>query len=220
MTRNITIAPGEYYHIYNRGTEKRDIFSSYSDYERFLCLLYLCNGEIVVDLKRQGRTLSDVAEIGRGAPLVDICAYCLMPNHFHLLMREVQEDGISRFMQRLTTGYTMYFNKRHERSGALFQGKFKATHSDNDAYLKYLISYIHLNPIKLIDSKWKEDGIKDQKKAEDFLGRFRYSSYLDYLGQDRIEKMILNKNALPNYFETPDLLDKWTRSNLVLKEMV
>ncbi len=202
MSRNITFAPGEYYHLYNRGTEKRNIFSTKADYERFLSLLYLCNGTSPVHLQRQGRTLTENLENEMSGQLVDIGAYCLMPNHFHLLVREVTNGGISRFVQKLTTGYTMYFNTRHERTGALFQGKFKATHVDSDNYLKYLISYIHLNPVKLIDPNWKENGISNRKQAEAYLEKYRYSSYLDYLGRERIEAAILNKASLPDYFET------------------
>lgn len=107
-------------------------------------------------------------------------------------------------MQKLITAYTMYFNKRHKRSGVLFQGKYKATHAQSDPYLMHLIAYIHLNPVKLIDPKWKENGIKDRKKAEDYLNDFHYSSYLDYINDDRLETRLINKNILPKYFETPD----------------
>lgn len=201
MTRNINFVPGELYHIYNRGTEKRNIFITQKDYERFLCLLYVCNGTQPVDLKLQGSTLSKVNMFDRGEKLVEVTAYCLMPNHFHLIVRESIEGGISKFMQKLTTAYTMYFNKCRNRTGALFQGKFKAKHASNtDNYLKYLIAYVHLNPIKLIDSQWKEKGIQNKKQAEKFLDQYRYSSYLDFVGKDRIENIILNKEVLPGYF--------------------
>jgi len=203
MSRNVILAPGEYYHIYNRGTEKRNIFSHPRDYERFLALMFLCNGEVQVHLRHQGRTLAEVLDIDRGKPLVEICAYCLMPNHFHFLLHEVQEEGISRFMQKLITGYTMYFNRRHERTGALFQGKYKATHADSDQYLSYLISYIHLNPIKLIDRKWQENGIKNKQGAEQHLESYYYSSYLDYIQPAREETRVIDKNALPKYYVTP-----------------
>lgn len=149
----------------------------------------------------QGRTL---LEIGKrdGEPLVDIAAYCLMPNHFHLLIQEIEEGGISKFMQKLTTGYTMYFNKKNDRNGSLFQGKFKATHVADDRYLRYLISYIHLNPIKLIEPKWKETGITDKTRAERYLETYSQSSYLDYLGKKRLEEMILSREALPEYFSS------------------
>lgn len=208
MSRNISIAPGEFYHLYNRGTDKRDIFSTEADHERFLALLYLSNTNKsfhIDDVKKsQGstsRNLLECIDVEREENLISICAYCLMPNHFHLLVYEKNEHGISKFMQKLMTGYTMYFNNRHERSGALFQGKFKATHANEDAFLKYLVSYIHLNPVKLIEPRWKENGIQDRQSAEKFLHQYRYSSYLDYLGISRIESKILTREALPNYFD-------------------
>lgn len=197
-------APNEFYHIYNRGTEKRKIFLNKTDYERFLSLLYLCNSTEVVHLSNyQGSTLMERLKIERAeSPLVDICGYCLMPNHFHLLIKERMSNGISQFLHKLTTAYTMYFNKRNERTGALFQGRFKATHAKEDRYLKYLISYIHLNPIKIIDPDWKEQGIRDAKRAENFLKQYAYSSYLDYCKENRFEKKIINYEALPEYFNS------------------
>ncbi|MBI2673760.1 MAG: transposase [Candidatus Zambryskibacteria bacterium] len=203
MTRNVTFAPGEFYHLYNRGTEKRKIFLNRQDYERFLSLLYLANGMARVDIKRQGSTLSELLTQDRDEKLVDICAYCLMPNHFHLIVRETKDYGISKFMQKLITGYTMYFNKAHERNGALLQGKFKSEHANSDRYLNYLIAYLHLNPIKLFDPTWKEHGIKDQERAEKFLDDYVYSSFLDYSGYDRLEKSILSLDALPAYTSIP-----------------
>ena len=96
----------------------------------------------------------------------------------------------------------MYFNIRQERSGALFQGKFKASHVDRDAYLAYLIAYIHLNPVKLIEPGWKEAGILDKPKAEEFLREYRWSSYQDYLGEERREKALISEAALPEYWST------------------
>lgn len=201
--RKITFAEEEFYHLYNRGVEKREIFTNRADYNRFLALLFLCNGKIAVDLKLQGRTLCEVQNIERGEPIVDICCYCLMSNHYHFLVREKTKNGISNFMQKLQTGYTMYFNKRYERSGALLQGTFKAEHANEDSYLSYLPAYIHLNPVKLIDPKWRENGIIDKKAAESFLKQYRYSSYPDYIGERRPEGCIINNRALPEYAETP-----------------
>lgn len=201
MSRNFEIASAELYHVYNRGTDKRNIFTSARDYERFLALLYVSNGNIPVHLQLQGSTLNKVIDIDLGKKLVNIGSYCLMPNHFHMIISGIELGGVSRFMQKLTTGYTMYFNKRHERSGSLFQGRYKAIHVNNDRYLKYLMAYIHLNPIKIIDSKWKEEGIKDLKKSKAYLESYKYSSYLDYVLDNRIENCILDKNILPKYFE-------------------
>lgn len=208
MARNLVIAPGEFYHIYNRGVEKRDIFTIPSDYDRFVSMLYICNGTESVHLQRQGLTLTELFQVERGQPLVDIGAYCLMPNHFHLLLKEHAEGGVAKFMQKITTGYTMYFNKRHERSGSLFQGTYKSTHANEDRYLSYLISYIHLNPVKLIEPLWKETGIADKKRSEEYLENYGYSSYLDYLGKKRPENSIINREAFPDYFETPSEFSK------------
>lgn len=203
MSRNTVFAPDEFYHIYNRGTEKRTIFLTKLDYERFLALLYLCNSTEAVRLSdHQKSTLSERLMLERSKLLVNVCVYCLMPNHFHLIIQEKKENGISRFMQKLTTGYTMYFNKLNERTGSLFQGRFKATHAEEDRYLKYLIAYIHLNPIKIIDSKWKENGIKNKDQTERFLEQYPYSSFLDYCEKDRLEGKIITKDALPKYFNS------------------
>ena len=180
-------ALGEYYHIYNRGTEKRKIFLSNHDRNRFLSLLYLCN--CITPIHRSNLTrdsLHELLNILRQDTLVDIGAYCLMPNHFHLLLKERTENGISTFMQKLSTAYTMYFNRLHERNGALFQGRFKAKHLDTDNYLKYIFAYIHLN----LEGKFKEHV---------------YSSYPDYsIEVQRIpEGRILNKSEFPEYFQSP-----------------
>lgn len=201
-----SFAPGEIYHLYNRGTEKRKIFLSSRDYERFLALLYLSNSTQPIRIdnilrNEQGSTLLKKA-LGteRGDTLVHIGAYCLMPNHFHFLVKEKSGGGISLFMQKLATGYTMYFNKKYERSGALLQGKFKSRHAAEDRYLKYLISYIHLNPVQLLEHNWKKSGIKNRQGAEKFLHGYTYSSFLDFCKSDRELRLLLDEDALPNYF--------------------
>ena len=141
-----------------------------------------------------------------------------MPNHFHLLLREKKEGGISMFMEKFLTAYSMYFNKKNGRTGKLFEGVFKAIHVDNDEYLKYLFSYIHLNPVKIIDPLWKESGISDKEKAKQYLGNYPYSSYFDYLGRARGENLILNKEAFPEYFENSKEFEQFIDDWLLLKE--
>ena len=200
MTRPLEFSEGEFYHVYNRGTEKRKVFLNRNDYARFTALLYICNSNEPVHI--QDTPPQTIFSTPRSETYTEIGAYCLMPNHFHLLLYEKTAEGISKFMQKLLTAYTMYFNKKYNRSGALFQGKFKARHVDKDEYLKYLISYIHLNPIKLIDPDWKERGISDKSKAEQFLNTYEHSSYLDFLGDERAKEVIINREILPDYFET------------------
>ncbi len=204
MTRNTLFSKGEFYHLYNRGTDKRKIFLDEKDYKRFMSLLFVCNGTSHVNLREQfsrGLSFSDLVDFNRGDNIVNIGAYCLMPNHFHLLVHEKVERGLSTFMKKLLTAYSMYFNKKYKRTGRLFEGSFKSKHIENDEYLKYLYAYIHLNPIKIIDPKWKENGIEDRKAAKNYLNSYRYSSYLDGSSfSHRLENEILNKDAFPKYF--------------------
>ncbi|MCK9351219.1 MAG: transposase [Candidatus Paceibacterota bacterium] len=206
MKRHFAFAPDEYYHVYNRGTERRVIFEDDHDYKRFLVLLYLSNGTAAIDLNeyfsQEGRSFLELFRANRGSQIVDVGSYCLMPNHFHLLLREKVDGGVSTFMKKLGTAYSTYFNKKNTRVGPLFQGRFKAQHVDIDNYLKYLFSYIHLNPVKLIDPKWKEKGIFDMKKTKEYLNEYPYSSYQNFLGRKQIEKVILTRNRFPEYFKT------------------
>ena len=210
-TRNLVFSEGEFYHIYSRGIEKRKIFLSKKNYKRFVYLLYTANSTEPVHLSNyQGISLMDIP---RGETIVDIGAWCLMPNHFHLILKEKIENGISIFMKKLLTGYSMYFNVKEQRKGKLFEGKFQAKHLDYDQYLKYEFTYVHLNPISLIEEGWKDKYIGDKKKARDFLDSYEYSSYPDYSGVDRPERKILEKNTFPEYFETradfQEMVDEW-----------
>lgn len=216
MQRRIEFSEGEFYHIYNRGANKTDIFLSDSDRDRFHTLLFVCNSTNSVSF----RSIKEkpLAEIERGETLVDIGAYCLMPNHFHLLLREKSGAGVTTFMRKLLTSYSMYFNTKYERTGVLFQGRFAGKHANSDEYLKYLFSYIHLNPVKIIDPKWKENGIIDRIKAEKYLEGYQYSSYFDYLGHKREEGLILNATAFPEYFENLDNFKKCIREWLAFKD--
>lgn len=203
MANRIPFAPQEFYHLYNRGTEKRNIFLTKADYERFLCLLYLSNSEKPIHLNNhRGSTSVELLNIERNNPLVEIAAYCLMPNHFHLLVRQCKENGISKFMQKVSTGYTMYFNTKNERTGALFQGRFKSQHAADDRYLKYLLSYIHLNPMKLIEPNWRKKGLIRNKKTKTFCREYPFSSYPAFIQKPSVWSPIINKANLPQYFSS------------------
>ena len=197
--RKIPFASGEFYHLYNRGNSKQKIFHNAEDYARFMGLLYACNQKenFKIDNLRKGESLY---ETEKRSKLVSIGAYVLMPNHFHLLITNKEENNISKFMQKISTAYVMYYNKKYERTGGLFEGKFKSQHLNTDRYLKYIFSYIYLNPVKLIDSKWKDRGIQNKQKALKFLKKYTYSSYLDYLGINRLQNKILDTKAFPKYF--------------------
>lgn len=222
MRRNYSFSVGEYYHLYNRGVDKRNIFNNSRDYNRFILLLYLCNSNKPVDLgnllQNEGRSFSKIWGVDKGENIIAIGSYVLMPNHFHILVKEISENGISKFMKKLLTGYSMYFNKKNKRSGSLFEGRFRATHARTNEYLKYLFSYIHLNPIKLIDSNWKIEGIKNKEVAEKHLNGYRYSSYIDYLGLSRLENKLVDYQSFPKYFCSGKSFQDFTKGWLTYTE--
>ncbi|MCA9359948.1 transposase [Candidatus Nomurabacteria bacterium] len=201
-TRSISFSTGEFYHIYNRGTDRRIIFTDTADYKRFIDLLYLCNSSVSVNYRNISRSGKNIFEFNRKEQLVSIGAYCLMPNHFHIIATPHTDDGLGIFMNKLCTSYSMYFNKRNERTGTLFQGNYKAKHAGEDEYLKYLYSYIHLNPVKLYQSDWVERGIKNLETAYKFVSTYQYSSLPDHLGLNRPEKAVLDSSPFPDYFSS------------------
>ncbi len=209
MERKIKFSEGEYYHVYNRGVDRRTIFTKHPDYKRFLRMLYLCNSTKSV-IYRDVQNLP-LCKIKRGEQLVAIGAYCLMPNHFHLLLTPLVENGISQFILKLQTGYSSYFNKKHERKGSLVEQKFRASHADTDEYLKYLYAYIHLNPAKIKEPKWKEKGASDLKSLREFTECYAYSSIGEYKTQNF---EIVSPKNFPGYF--PSAHDFQTLTNFWL----
>ncbi len=183
MERKEQFEQDEFYHVYNRGVEKRKIFMDKRDYDRFINLLYVANSDTPVHLSNhhQGEPLM---EIEKGEPLVAIGAWCLMPNHFHLLLTPLVKGGISKFMLKLQTGYSMYFNKKNDRVGSLFQGIFKSQHIDDDVYLRYIYAYIHLNPAKLKNSDWKKQPKVFLSQIKNFIIDYTYSSLQEYISKN------------------------------------
>lgn len=181
----------EIYHIYNRGVEKRDVFLDDQDYFRFIHDLFEFNDEAPA-LNAYYKTSKDqsyevqLRKIAKRKPrklLVEILSFCQMPNHYHLLLKQKQDTGIIRFMQKLGTGYTNYFNTKQERVGSLFQGRFKAVHINREEHLDYLPYYIHFNCLDLIEPEWREGKIKNYQKTIKLLGSYRWSSHLDFTGK-------------------------------------
>ncbi len=181
---------GQIYHVYNRGVEKRVVFQDDTDYLRFLHDLFEFNDtspamNLAYHLRPQGQSkevgLPKVEREPRKL-LVEMMAFCLMPNHFHLMVRQKQENGITLFMRKLGSGYTNYFNQKYKRVGSLFQGKYKAECVKNDRHFLHLPYYIHANPLDLVMPEWKEKEMKNHKQAIRFLETYRWSSFLDYVG--------------------------------------
>ncbi len=209
MYRKTPFAENEYYHIYSRGVEKRKIFLNTKDYNRFVALLYIMNqnSSFRMDnfLRDNKNNLHNIFKEKREKPLVSILGYCLMPNHFHIILYEHSEGGITKFMGKLLTAYSMYFNTKYERSGPLFTHPFRSEHISNEPQYLYIFSYVHLNPISLIDENWKENGVKNKREAKKFLESYEYSSYLDFLGKNRQEVNIIDFSLIPEYTKNMEM---------------
>jgi len=165
--RTTPLATGEYYHIFNRGVAKGNIFTSTYDFRRFVTTMkyYAIDGP-----KPRFSLFAPTTQILDSAKkIVAFNAYCLMPNHFHFLLKQERDGGISEFISKLINSYTKYFNTKYKRVGPLLQGQFKAVHIDSDEQLLHVNRYIHLNPSVAYLVKMLRD--------------YRWSSYPEYLAK-------------------------------------
>ena len=177
------------YHIVLRGVGDSKIFKNIKDYYRGVFSLYEFNDTARATIRDRRRARLYAKKNGREQfsanrnRLVDILAFCFMPNHIHLLLRQIKDNGITQFMRKIGAGYASFFNKKYNRKGHLFQGRFRAIHIKSDEQLKIVFVYIHTNGISLIEPGWKEIGIKNPKKVIKFLESYKWSSYPDYIGK-------------------------------------
>jgi REP element-mobilizing transposase RayT len=210
-TRKTSFSNGEFYHVYNRGVDKRIVFIDRSDVRRFFQSMIEFN---IVDpigslyensFHRHGGSIPKSKN-----RLVNVIAYCLNPNHFHLILEQVVDGGISEFMKRLSGGYTGFFNNKNERSGALFQGRFKAVFVDSNKYLLHVSAYVNLNnrvhqlggsTPKLVESRssWEEYLNKEIKgicEKEIILGQFRNTFEYEEFAISSLESILQRKEEL------------------------
>jgi putative transposase len=214
--RKMQFAEEEYYHIYNRGVDKRLIFNDREDVERFLQCIEEFNvvepiGSLYENSFRRDQLGGHSSKLVAGEddmPLVEFIAYCLNPNHYHFILKQIADRGIEKIMQKLGTGHAMFFNNKYERSGSLFQGKFKAVHIDSNEYLLHVSSYVNLNDrvhqlggmaSKLVRSSWGEYADKRVQgicEKEIILGQFRnIDEYKDFASSS-LESIIKRKQEL------------------------
>lgn len=195
--RTTPLVPGEYYHVYNRGVAYQPIYNNKRDYERFLlCLNYYRYNNVPLRLSRFLQLPKDDSEVlmkhleDKNDKIVDIISFCLMPNHFHLLVRQNTNNGISRFLRLSINSYARYFNVKHERVGAVFQGMFKVVHITTEEQLIHVSRYIHLNPL-----------VSYVVKDKDFLS-YPYSSLHSYLKGNL--RLIVDPNPILEHFSSPE----------------
>ncbi len=207
------------YHLLNRGTDKRDIVLDDADRYRFMRDLYILNDSNPAPLNPHRMSPED-KEIfkKKRKPLVHIHAFCLMNNHYHLLVSEIAEDGIAKFMQQLNKAYSRYFNQRHKRVGTLWQGKYKKVLIAKDAHYMYIPFYIHLNALDYKMKEWRDGGVTDIKKALKILTEYKWSSHLDYIGIKNYQS-IITTNVVKELLGSPsqykkEILNLITNSNV------
>ncbi len=216
---------GEIYHIVLKRVGNEELFIDINDYYREIFSIYEFNNDQPVNIwKRRKRRLTEkriqkeIEQLnqgdtqGRGLPspglssvdprdrFVDVLTFCLMPNHIHLLVKQLKERGISKYMQKMGSGYSVYFRIKYglKMKGHFFQDRFTAVRIKTDEQLMVVFVYIHVNPLSLIEPGWKEKGIKYPEKAIKFLeNKYRWSSYFDYIG----------KNNFPSVTERNFLLE-------------
>ena len=219
--RKTEFANDEYYHIFNRGVDKREVFSGPKDYSRFLLSMKEFNRKAPIgslyeksfkDKEATKEDLGSKSPIGLLEPkseqdetqkLVEIICYCLNPNHFHLILKQLKERGIEKFMHKLGMGYTNYFNAKNSRSGSLFQGPFKSIHIDSNDYLLYLSAYVNANNFIHGYNENMED--------------WPYSSYPDHIGKRN--GTLCDKESVLGQFEDAEEYAEFVKGNaLHLKE--
>lgn len=190
--RKVKFVNGEYYHVFNRGVGKMPIFLSSFDYRRFLktAFFYQIDGS----KPRFSNFNAAIDKLDESKKIVEIISYCLMPNHFHFLLRQERGGGLVEFVRKLSNSFAKYFNTKNDRVGSLFQGEFKAVHVTSDEQLIHLSRYIHLNPLVghiVFD-----------------ISSYNWSSYLEYIGLTTKEDKCA-KNAILEFFKSPNEYKKF-----------
>ncbi len=181
----------ELFHVLNRGVEKRTLFLDDRDRLRFVCGLELFNDSKPIEISSaKSDWAADFMQKGptrslKRKKLVDIHGWCLMGNHYHLLLSECAEDGLTRFITKLNVGYAKYFNEKYKRSGTLYQGRTKKILIDRDAHFLHILHYIHFNPLDFLKTarSWRAGHVGSSRTALAHLLKYRWSSYCDYVGK-------------------------------------
>jgi len=207
----------EIYHISLRAVGDTHVFNNEDDFYRGIFCIYEFNNAKLIEIRKRREKRKKEKASGSPTPaddrelLVEVLAFCFMPNHMHLLLRQLKDNGISRFMQKVGGGYANYYNKKYSRKGHLFN-KFHAVHIENDNQLRAVFDYIHCNPISFVEPGWKENGIKSPQKAKKFLAGYKWSSYQDYIGKKNFQSVTV-RDFISDFIGGPKqcrrAIEKW-----------
>ncbi|MBP9757164.1 MAG: transposase [Candidatus Pacebacteria bacterium] len=213
----------EIVHALNRGVDKRQIYMDDYDRVRFVFGLYIFNDQNSVDvasLKKKGLAMS-FPMIDTRERLVDLHGWCLMGNHYHVLLSPLIDGGVSLFLKKLNIGYAKYFNDRHQRSGALYQGRTKQILIENDPQFLHILNYIHLNPLDSLKGSdtWREGKITSAEKSLKYLEQYKWSSYRDYCKKDSHYKDVVSKDLFGSVFRDYEGEIRSYLKNIRIREM-
>jgi len=179
----------EFHHVINRGVDKRVTFQDDKDYLRFLQNLHIYNN--IESAPHNVWSTSARMKARAEQKLVTIHAYCLMPNHYHLLLSPVCENGITKFMHKVGMGYAKYFNEKNTRTGVLWQGKYKCVDITKDAHFNFIPYYIHLNPLDLSHRQWRDGTITNTQKVLSVLNSYKWSSHNVFMNPENVPKSLV-----------------------------
>lgn len=204
------------YHILNRGIDKWKIFLDKQDHLRFIHNLFILNDQHMVNnifYSFQKTEDGKIESRNSGKPrklLVNIHAFCLMPNHYHLLISPRMENAIPKFMHKLGTAYVKYFNQKYKRKGTIFEGRYKSILVTKEPHFYYLPYYIHFNPLDLEFREWREGKLRNFKQAINYLDNYRWSSHLDYIGKKNFPS-VTDRKFLAKIFSGEEKYNKSIR---------
>ena len=210
MERKEKFTPGEYYHIYSRVILNLQEFKDFNNAKRLAQALLLANStksgqafDYLRNNKNSASAMKKAVEISRqGEKLVDIICYVIMPDHYHFLLRELKDRGISDFIRRCNTAIAKYVNIKNKRSGHLFEGNFKAKHIDSNEYLLHLSVYIHLNPLDFLENRgWRNHKLKNWKSNKEKLLNYKWSSLKHFLDDNFNDPIISGVEIILDQFK-------------------
>lgn len=224
---------GEIYHITLRAIDDNVIFKNINDYFRGIFSIYEFNNDKSVTIqqkrkireriKKETTVIRDPFSItDERDKLVEVLVFCLIPNHVHLLLKQLKDNGITKFMRKFGAGYGGYFNRKYGRKGHVFQNRFVSVHIKDDRQLSVVFVYIHTNPVSLIEPKWKEIGIKEPDKVIKFLEEdYRWSSYFDFVGKKNFPSLTERGfllEVMGREQGCKDAIENWVRYKGEIKE--
>ncbi len=217
MSRREHFSVGSIVHVLNRGAKKMPIFRQKSDLQRLMfSLFYLNSTNLPENWTRELENKGSIENLkwphgwGERKPLVSVLAFTIMPNHFHFILKEIKNGGISQFMHKLTMAHSKFINAKYNESGSLFQGKFKSTLVESDEYLRYLATYVMVkNTLELYPNGGITKAVKEFDKGYQWAIEYPFTSLADYAGTGH--SLIIDKDILGEIFKHPNDFKKFAK---------